>query len=240
VDERELRSLFTIAPGEPPPPTFDATDVRAASARATARRRTRLLAGGGVAVVVLFAAGLIGVLLARQVDHGPTAGVAGAPAQHQVSGSGQPGQAPMRPPDSGGTEGFPNQQPEQGGAGPGEDGPRTEGTPGCEKADGELATALAGELPVPGSPAGAGPGRLCTPGARSAGFSVDGGSLSVVVLPQGMANPFPQPAGAAAAAGRKTASGGLLLLVSDPHMPGAAPPLAGDLNRIATDLAARF
>jgi len=150
-----------------------------------------------------------------------------------TSSSGQPGSADARLPKAS------TPSPLQGSGGTGEDGPRAEGTPGCEKVDRELATALAGELPATGV-TGPSPGRACTTGARSAGFQVtDGdrsGFVSATLVPSGIV--FSLESGALTVQ-LKAASGGTLIVSSTPD-PGSAPPRASDLHRIAVDLAGHF
>ncbi|MTD58041.1 hypothetical protein [Amycolatopsis pithecellobii] len=216
MDEKELETLFRAAPGDPPPPGFGLADVTAASARAAARRRSAVLLSVACLVIVLAAAGIGGLAYFRSSG----------------TQSAQPASAPTRP-----TEASPVPSPLQGSGGNGEDGPRAEGTPGCEKVDRELAIALAGELPVTGA---TGPvfGRICPTATRSAGFHVtDGdrrGVISVTVFPAGTKVPP-----VANSVGERTASGGTVLVVSTPD-PGSAPPLPGDLDRIAQALSPRF
>ena len=117
-------------------------------------------------------------------------------------------------------------------------GLRAEGTAGCDKVDEGLADALAGELPATGVPS---PGRVCTTGARSAGFHVDdggrGGFVSVTLFPSTFAlNPFDD---GTVLAEQQAASGAALVVLSTPD-PGSAPPLESQLPRIAADLAGRF
>jgi hypothetical protein len=105
--------------------------------------------------------------------------------------------------------------------------------------DGELAIALAGELPghVAGTPAV--PGGACSTGSRSAGFPVAGGEVSAAVYPKGIPVVFKsQPAGTVTAQ-VATASGGSLVLVSVPSS-GATAPYASQVDAFAHDLAPRF
>jgi hypothetical protein len=226
MDERELGTLFKAAPGEPPPPGFTLEDVTAKSARVTARRRSALIIALGCVVLVLAGFGL------TRLDFGSTtSNSASEPAQ--VATGEQPGDAEGRHPNAS------TPSPLQGSGGTGEDGPRAEGTPGCDKVDRELATALAGELPATGV-TGPAPGRGCTTGSRSAGFQVtDGerhGFVSVTLLGSGITFP---PESSMVTVQEKASSGGVLVVSSAPD-PGSAPPLQGDLRHIALDLAARF
>ena len=105
--------------------------------------------------------------------------------------------------------------------------------------DGELATALAGELPghVAGTPAV--PGGACSTVSRSAGFPVPGGEVSAALYPKGVPVVFKsQPAGAVTAQ-VATASGGVLVLVSVPSA-GATAPYASQVAAFAHALAPQF
>ncbi|NKQ55928.1 hypothetical protein HFP15_23915 [Amycolatopsis sp. K13G38] len=219
MDEKELEGLFRTAPGDPPPPGFTLTDVTNASARATARRRTALLAACACVVVLLGAAGIVGVTYFRGTE----------------SQSAQPAGAPVRPPGA-----LSGPSPMQGSGGNGQDGPRAESTSGCDKVDRELATALAGELPATGV-TGPAPGRVCTTNARSAGFQVSDGDrhgfVSVTVFPTPFAmKPFSDGTVLSTA---ETASGGSLVVLSSPDA-GSAPPLESRLAQISTSLARHF
>ncbi|GAA5163525.1 MULTISPECIES: hypothetical protein [Amycolatopsis] len=221
MDEKELRALFRAAPGEPPPPGFTLGDVTAASARATARRRSAVLLTVACLVVVLGAAGIAGVSYFRSTTSGPA----------------QPVAAPERPPQT-----FPVPSSLQGSGGNGKDGPRAEGTSGCEKVDRELATALAGELPATGV-TGPSPGPLCPTATRSVGFHVtDGdrsGFVSVTLSPAGMAMRLPSLRDGSIPVEQRTASGGTLVVLSTPD-PGSAPPLETRLPGIALALSSSF
>lgn len=224
MDERELGTLFRDAPGEPPAPTFDLTDVTTASTRATARRRSALILALGCVVLVL-----VGFGLARFGFTGTTA-TSGAP---QVTTGGPPAGRPVPP------SGASTPSPLQGSGGTGEASPRAEGTSGCEKVDRELATALAGALPVTGA-ADASPGPACPAGARSAGFRISDGErrgfLWVTLVPAGAA---PPPAAGVASVRKETPRGATLVVSSAPE-PGSAPPLETRLTSIVLDLAPRF
>ncbi|MEU6645929.1 hypothetical protein ABZ863_25740 [Saccharomonospora sp. NPDC046836] len=225
MDERELTELFRDAPGEPPPPRFGLAEVTTASRRAGVRRRS-LLAGVACAVVVLGgAAGAAGVLLSGSGGSNEQT-TAAAPAH----GAAQPGESPERLPQ---TQSFPEPGPKQGGTADGER------TLGCDKVDRELATALAGELPVAAATT-AGPGRSCPTGTSTAGFQLDGGTVTAVLAPRGLDVPLPgQPQGSEVAQ-QATASGGTIFVISTPAAGSAEAPLAAELDRIASALAARF
>lgn len=221
MDEKELETLFRAAPGEPPPPGFGLGDVTTASARATRRRRSVLLLTAACLVAVLSAAGIGGVSYFRSTE----------------TSTAQPATAPGRLPGT-----SPGPSPVQGSGGNGKDGPRAEGTSGCEKVDRELATALAGELPATGT-TGPSPGRFCPTATRSVGFHVtDGdrsGSVSVTVFPAGTSARLPALTDGTIPAEQLTAAGGTVLVLSTPDA-GSAPPFEALLPRIAAALGARF
>lgn len=217
MDERELGTLFRDAPGDPPAPTFDLTDVTTASARTTARRRSALMLALGCVLLVLLGLGLTRL------------GFTGTTATPPVATGGPPA-----PPSGASTP-----SPLQGSGGIGEAGPRAEGTPGCDKVDRELAIALAGELPATGA-AGASPGPACPAGARSAGFRISEGVrkgfVAATLVPPGVALP---PANGVVSVPQPTSSGATLVVSSVPD-PGSAPPLEDDLRSIALAVSARF
>lgn len=221
LEEHDLEALFRDAPGAPPPPTFSLEDVTKASARATARRRTTVLVTAACLVAVLCAAGIAGVSYFRST--GPS--------------TGQPVAAPARP-----SQTSPGPTPLQGSGGNGKDGPRAEGTSGCEKVDRELATALAGELPATGT-AGPEPGQVCATGTRSVGFHVTQGNqsgfLSVTVFPAGVKVALPTLTPGTVPAQQRTASGATLVLLAVPDA-GSTAPFGDDLPHLASALAARF
>ncbi|MFD9961163.1 hypothetical protein [Amycolatopsis sp. NPDC058986] len=236
MDERDLETLFSAAPGEPPPSTFSESDVVAESKRQTARRRSRLAVSTSAVVLVLAGAGIFGIVSNAQFG-APDSASSGVRANSAPAPE-QPSAGPARP--SGESPNFSSASPQQGGDGDGRTGPRVEGTSGCEQVDRELATALAGELPVPVAADGASPGGACTTGARAAGFPLPDGIISAAVFPAGIPAEVPrQPAGASITR-LPARSGGTVVLISVAGTPGRPVPFAGDLGRIAGDLAARF
>jgi len=236
MDEQELRSLFSAAPGDTPEPSFTQGDVVRESRRQTVRRRNRLTAGVGAVVLVVAGFGAYGQL-SGDIPKSMTAADNAAPAQASPD-SGQPGDGSMRPQVGGESPNFPAQPPQQGGVGEGKTGHLAEGASGCEQVDGELAIALAGELPGHFA-AQAVPGGACSTVSRSAGFQVPGGEVAAAVYPKGIPEVFKsQPAGTVTAR-VGTASGGVLVLVSVPST-GAAAPYAGQVDQFARDLAPRF
>ncbi|MFJ7211385.1 hypothetical protein [Amycolatopsis sp. NPDC098790] len=238
MDEQELRSLFSAAPGDAPTPGFTQDDVVRESRRQTVRRRNRITTGVSAAALVVVGFGAYG-LLSGGTPESMTTADNGVVSSQSGPGSGQPGISPARPEIGGESPNFSSEPPRQGGDQGGKTGQLAEGASGCEEVDGELAIALAGELPghVAGTPAV--PGGACSTAARSAGFPVPGGEVAAAVYPKGLPVVFKsQPAGTVTAE-VATASGGKLVLVSVPAS-GAAAPYAGQVAAFAHDLAARF
>ncbi|MFB9684081.1 hypothetical protein [Amycolatopsis plumensis] len=237
MDEQELRSLFSAAPPDPPSPTFGRDDVVRESRRQSLRRRNRITAGVSAAALVVVGFGAYGVLSAGT----PKSMLAtdNAVPAHSGPGVAQPGDGSMRPEVGGESPNFSSQPPQQGGAGDGRTGQLAEGASGCEQVDGELATALAGELPGHVVAAQAIPGGACSTVSRSAGFPVPGGEVAAAVYPKGIPEVFKsQPAGTVTARAG-TASGGVLVLVSVPSA-GSAAPYAGQVDQFARALAPQF
>lgn len=136
MDERELGELFRSVPGEPPPPSFDESDVAHASHRVTVRRRA--IVGGAAAAVVLLGGG--GVVAGSMLGGGDDGRMVVAGSEPSTTGGtqpriAQPGDDTSRPqeghPD---VQGLPSAEPKQGGT---TDGDRTRG---CDQVDRELAT----------------------------------------------------------------------------------------------------
>ncbi|MCP2183288.1 hypothetical protein [Prauserella alba] len=230
MDERELGELFRSVPGEPPPPSFDETDVAHSAHRITVRRRA--IAGGAAAAVVLLGGG--GVVAGSMLGGGGGNVVAGSDrsttggTQPRIA---QPGDGGSRPQsDQPGIQGLPSGEPKQGGT---TDGDRT---PGCDQVDRELATALAGELPVTASDAS--PGRICPEGTTSASFRVDGSALTAVLVPEGTQVQLPGGLSDAETAEQDTASGSTLLLVSESltRTGSGGPDVEGIARRVAGEL----
>lgn len=234
MDENDLKALFRDAPGDAPSPSFDTADVVRASKRATARRRNGIAVACSALVLVLAGVGMFGVLGGTELRMGSS-----AKSDNEAASAGQPGAASARPLDSGESSNFSNPPPQQGGGGPEKTGQMTaEGTFGCDQVDRELATALAGELPVPVDVAKSTPGDICTTGARSAGFQVPGGTVSAAVFPAGSSVPA-TPTGASSAR-RTTAKGSLVVVVSLGDGSGRPAFPESDVDRFAGVLAARY
>jgi hypothetical protein len=239
MDEQELRSLFSAAPGDLPVSSFSKDDVVRESRRQAARRRNGLAVTGSALALAVAGFGLFG-LFSGGLPIGPTAASdKGAASANSAQATGQPSGSAERPLAGGETPNFSSQPSQQGGDGGVKTGPRAEGAFGCEQVDRELAIALAGELPAHVTPSEATSGGACSTAARSAGFRVPGGSVSVAVFPLGSTPLFKSQPQGSLSARAVTASGGTLVLVSTPDVGGAAP-YAGDLDRFARDLAPGF
>jgi hypothetical protein len=237
VDERELKTIFADAVGEPPSPGFDVGDITTASARAQARHRSAIVLACGCLILVLAGLGVAGYLVNSPSSSSMTAASANGP---QSGPTGQPGMGPERPSIGRKTPDFPTQSPMQGGDGPGKNGPRAESASGCDKVDGELATALAGELPVTVKTADANPGRVCVTQTRAAGFRIDGGWISVLLVAPGVVlDPSAIPVGSARSEVLAT-GGGTIDLISTPAPGTSVAPLADDLPRLAGNIASHF
>ncbi|HKN96451.1 MAG TPA: hypothetical protein VJX10_04990, partial [Pseudonocardiaceae bacterium] len=181
MDERQLAELFRAVAGQAPPASFDEHDVATASRKVTQRRRAVLASGGGLAVVLLavglvFGAGGFG----HTLSGGGTTAVAVAPNRTsggranghtvgpELAGPGVTRQEPS----------FPTTSPLQGGAAAGSAGHGAGSThAGCGPTDGELAVALASELPAVGVPEPVPGALICPSGARSAAYAVPGGHV---------------------------------------------------------------
>lgn len=235
LDERRLQQLLRDAAGEAPEPSFTMDDVTAASRRVTARRRSLVAAAAAVVVGAGAVTGIV-VIGPEQQDGRSTAL---APNERPLSGEvaeknpegGQPGDGGER---GFGVESFPDVSPKQGGGMDGEDG-----TPGCQVIDRELATALAGELPV--DPIGeAIPYDSCfVEDDRAAAYRVPGGTIAVVFDPGG-APGFDVPHEVASVVATATGGGGELAVIgiAADSTDQADVPLRDELSKIAERVAA--
>jgi hypothetical protein len=258
VDEQELAELFRDAVRDAPPATFDETDVRGASARATARRRTSLVVGTTMAAVLALggtAAGL-GVFSGSSQEDATVAGAAAEPTPEVMRAPDEPGRADRgRTPGAAPTGGLP---PEELPVEPSLQGDETTGgaglptgdtPPGCGEVDRELAVALAGELPAAATGQPVPVAGRCPAGARAAGYLVrDGdavGLFSVVVVPAGpdrtaAARAEVDQSRGARSASRPTLDGGLVQVVSDPAAGSVTAPFGDEVNGVADGLAGLF
>jgi hypothetical protein len=241
VDERKLSELFRNAVPDAPPPSFDYDDVAVESGRQRVRRRNALLGGSALGIALLAGATVLGVALWKGT--GTTNGA--LPANAPLAG-GNAEAAPNEVPSedagrsaSGGAQdrSFSAEVPKQGGPPTGNAGTQEPGSTssGCGQADGELAAALAGELPS------AAPSRepvplSCTPRARGAAFRVDGGVVTLLVYPPGVEAGSPPHNAAVRAV--MTTDGRRVVLISEPEFDGQDPPLENELQGMVERLAA--
>ena len=248
MDEKKLSELFKDAVRDTPPASFGTGEVRQASYRAGARRRTGIIAGSALAIVILGGGAITAVALSGGTSNSSAlVSAAGGGASSDKSGTmdSNGAQLPGLPRAENAPE-TPNdrtESPKQGGAPTGDAGTASSTPSGCEKADRELAAALASELPAAAKATDPQPVPFaCPTGSRGASVKVvDGprsGTLSVVLVPAGVSPgiapmgigvPGTQNYSAAAAA-----SGGTVYIVSQPTPELAEPPF----GEIGTALAA--
>jgi hypothetical protein len=253
VDDDRLAQLLHDAVQDSPPATFDADDVLSESRRLTARHRS-LVRNTTMGAVILVAAGLLtglGVVGFGSFGHtvSDSAGSAG-PAAGESDNPGSVGNEflPNTRTGSGPKAQFnvPESSPMQGGGGTGNAGPMTGGTPGgCGSTDGELAVALAGELPSVGDPERAAvPSEDCPAGTTyAAAVSVtDHGATGVIVaLVRPATAPAVQPAaGTGHAASGPTQHNVVVTVLSQPQPPGGPIPFEAMLPAIAQHLATHY
>lgn len=242
MDERELQQLFRDAPGEAPPPSFGVSDVAAASRRATARQRVRIATASSAAVLVLAGGGLFAALgpLSNEGNVGGSDSEVASAPQMDAQAPGQP-QAPYKRHHDGGSaeaEALPKQ------GGEVTDGPGAAGTERCRAVDRQLATALAGELPVGprGEPI---PGELpCTDAPKQAAYRVqDGGRSGVItvalVSPQDGGGEENGPAFKGSFADARTDDGMTVVVLSRADE-GNYAPYRSELDEIAERIADRL
>lgn len=255
-DAELFGALFANAVRDAPSASFSADDVTAASARVSARRRKTTIAGCTLGVVVL-----VGGVVTSVAMFGHTGGERSV-AAGQASLSASASTTSMRPfdaapgetreklrPHSGASSGadenhdLPGGSSKQGDGSTGNTGPRAGAPrPGCAKADRELATALAGELPAAPRMGPLAAKVPCPVGSRAAAYAVrdDGltGTVSVLLLPAS-APTLPQLPGASTSIAT-TRSGDSLLVSSTPDSPLLAAPLGAEVPKIAHALANQF
>jgi len=168
MDERKLGELFREAVPDVPPPSFGHGDITAESNRQRTRHRRALLGGSALAVAILAVAGVLGVALWKGTGTENGAVVADSSGNGPHAPNEVPSEGVPRAAAGGGTadESFSAESPKQGGTPTGNAGPAGPGsTPrGCDKADPELAAALAGELRAAPSSAVPAANVYCPPG----------------------------------------------------------------------------
>lgn len=257
-DGDKLGDLFSDAVAGAPEATFDADDIAAASARATARRQ-RVVAGVSTLGVVIIAAGVVtSVGLLGQTGDGGT-----NTAAERATSAGPRNVPQVRPSEAGPTaprsagplvgtgtgsapQPLPDDPSKQGDGDPGRPGLRAGAPrPGCVQADRELATALAGELPA----ALREPARRaqvpCPNGARGVALTVRQGprvgTVSVVLAPERL--PTTQQSGTPGAVLSRPVSlrdGNDLLVVSKPDGTTGDGPLRSEVDKIARSVAGKL
>lgn len=226
MDERTVANLLRDAADDVPQATFDEDDI-ASRSRALNRKRHRIVAGSALAGVIVVCGG---------VAAGLGLGHTGGAQPMSVAGGTPSAQAPARTP--GGKASvleLPVGPSLQGDGSTGKVGSQ----PGCRQADGELAAALAAELPSAASPQP--PAFQCPAGSRFAGYATSNGVLSVLVIPgaQPRTNPLTSLPRGATSVTVPTAHGGTLYLVSEPFNGATATP-ADQLHPLAQRLAGKF
>ena len=250
MDERKLGELFRAAVPAVPPPSFDHRDVVDESDRLRVRRRNALLGGSALAIVLLAGATVVGVALWRGTGAGvATNSASGAGVVVQSTGNEQPAPNEVPKEDAGraSDESLSAGSPKQGGTPTGNAGPPGPGSApsGCEKADPELAAALAGELRA--APQTERPANLfCPPNSRGVAYRVSdtsghSGLVSLVVSPKDAQFGSPtasKPEGTALRAG-VARDGRHVVLISEPDPGSVDPPFEFDLQGLVDRLAAK-
>jgi hypothetical protein len=254
VDEKKLGELFKDAVGDPPPATFGTGDVRKASHRATARRRNGIVAGSALAVVLL--GGGVVTTVALTGENTPTSalapaapnseGAANGGTMYDNGGAGSAHVEQAQPPTlNDRSDGSKQGDPSTGKAG----GSAGSTLSGCEKADRELAAALASELPAAPNPDDAlAVPFSCPSGSRGAAFKVTDaarpGTISVVLIPKGVSPGIAQLGinvpGTANFTAPAVRTGGTLVLVSQPTPELAEPPYSETASRMAIAIGENF
>jgi hypothetical protein len=246
MEEDRLAELLRDAVADTPPATFTHDDITKESARQRVSRRNGLLAGSAIGVAVLAGATALGVAL--WTGQGSPASVTSA---ESANSGGNGNAAPYELPDEGAAdsgqtergeqENFPPESRKQGRPSDGNGGSSdSASTPsGCEQVDRELAAALAGELPdtakvkvddaVPSA-------WNCPTSGSGAEFTVPGGLISVLLLPDNELAAFSADEGLVQAQAT-TSDGRYVLVISMPSSSGGSAPFASDLSRIATEIA---
>jgi hypothetical protein len=252
MDERKLAELLRDAAADTPPPSFDENDVARESARLT-RRRNGILKGSAFGVAILAGASALGVALwtgpysAEQSNEANSAAADGntsaAPYElPQEDSADAPKAERENVPENAPSESRKQGRPSSGDAG--SSGPGS--TPsGCEKADRELAAALAGELPAAAnlSPNQAQSVELvCPQGSRGAMFRVvdsgQSGSVSAVIVQPTAKAPTWTNVPVGTQRGSATMDdGSTVYVLSEPRMDGEIAPFGDDVQQAAAGIA---
>jgi hypothetical protein len=246
VDEKKLSELFKDAVRDTPPASFGTGEVRQASQRASERRRSGIIVGSALAIVILGGGAITAVTLSSGASN-TSASVAAVGSGESNGKSGTmydngavPGPSVLDAPQTPNDRAEP---PMQGGTPTGDAGTAGSTLSGCDRADRELAAALASELPAAAKAVNPQPVPFaCPTGSRGASFKVvDGprsGTLSVVLVPKGV-SPGIAPMGIGVPGTQNypvpaRQSGGTVYIISQPTPELAEPPF----GEIGTALAA--
>jgi hypothetical protein len=251
MDERKLGELFNAAVPNVPPPSFHHRDVVLESHRVQAqRRRTALMGGSALGIVLLAGAAVIGVALWTGTDANTvatSAGGSGGVVESTRNAPAAPNEVP-REDASSSDKSLSAESPKQGGTSTGNAGPPGPGTApsGCEKADPELAAALAGELRAADS--GQRPPNLfCPPNSRGVALqatdaSGNSGLISLVVAPKdGVFGSLTEGKPQGTQLRPATAKDGRhVVLISEPGTGSVEAPFEFDLQGIVQRIADRL
>ena len=250
MDERKLAELLREAVADTPPPSFDQNDVTRESERQRLRKRNGILTGSAFGVVLLASATALGVALWTGPQSDEQAGTAAA--------GGNADAAPYELPEEGSAQvpkterensplDAPSDTRKQGRTPSGEAGASAPGsTPsGCEKADRELAAALAGELPAAANVDVDNVQSVelsCPPGSIGAMYRVvdsgQSGSFSAVVVPADAASlDWPSlPVGTQRGESNMD-DGRTVIVLSEPRMDSGVAPYGNDVQQVANGIA---
>jgi hypothetical protein len=253
MDERKLAELLHDVVADTPPPSFDENDIAHESERQRIRRRNQVLTGSAFGVVLLASATALGMALwtgphsAEQTNDSAAAGAgsntSAAPYELPQEGSAHSPKTEREnvPQDS------PSETRKQGRPSSGDAGPAGPGSTlnGCEKADRELAAALAGELPAAAnitSTSAQTVELVCPPGSKGAMFRVvdngQSGSVSAVVVAADQTPPewSNLPRGSQQASANMD-DGRTVVVISEPRLDGEIAPFGDDVQQVANEIA---
>lgn len=231
MDEQKLADLFRAAAADAPPAAFDAHDIAAASRRITARRRSLVAGGSAMAGAVLVVGLVVGF---GGVGHtGGSEASAGSAGGSRAATTDANRARPMLP-----NEDFSAPTPKQGGDGGGKTGSNPAG---CGPTDGQLAAALANELPSVGAITPIPDTISCPADTRSAAYQVTGGTVGVLLVPATSATGLKVDPKVTTSP-QQTKSGATLIVFSQSTAATqtATPPEADRLTTIASALAPNF
>ncbi|HEY7597446.1 MAG TPA: hypothetical protein VH969_30155 [Actinophytocola sp.] len=253
MDERRLAEMLRDAVADTPPPSFDERDVARESERQRIRRRNGILTGSAFGVVILASATALGVALwtgphsAEQTNDADTAAAGGnataAPYElPQEDSADAPKAERENVPENAPSEKRKQGRPPSGDAGSSDPG----STPsGCEKADRELAAALAGELPAAANVTTGDAQSVeltCPNGSIGAMYRVvdsgQSGSFSAVVVQPDITPPEWRNVPIGTQRGEASMDDGRTVIVlSEPRMDGDFAPFGNDVQQVANGIA---